>query len=125
MVPRQSLIDYTFFVTFFPHLVSGPIIRDKELMPQVRQDRRYQITAHDLTLGITWFTMGMFKKVMIADRIAPIANTFYSHPRGIGAASAWLGVLAYAMQLYFDFSGYSDMAVGLARMFSIRFPFNF
>jgi D-alanyl-lipoteichoic acid acyltransferase DltB (MBOAT superfamily) len=125
LVPRDSLINYTFLVTFFPHLVSGPIIRDKELIPQVSHDRRYQINRDDLALGLTWFTMGMFKKVMIADRIAPIASTFYLHPQGIGAASAWLGVLTYAMQLYFDFSGYSDMAVGIARMFSIRFPFNF
>jgi alginate O-acetyltransferase complex protein AlgI len=69
--------------------------------------------------------MGMFKKVMIADQISPIADAFFAHPQGVGAASAWLGVLMYSMQLYFDFSGYSDMAVGIARMFSIRFPLNF
>lgn len=61
----------------------------------------------------------------IADQISPVADAFYTHPQGIGAASAWLGVITYSMQLYFDFSGYSDMAVGIARMFSIRFPLNF
>jgi len=125
LAPHESFLNYTFFVTFFPHLVAGPIIRDKELMPQVSQDRRYCLNSADLALGITWFTMGMFKKVIIADQIAPIADTFFAHPHGAAASSAWLGVLTYSMQLYFDFSGYSDMAVGIARMFSIRFPFNF
>ena len=78
-----------------------------------------------MALGLTWFTMGMFKKVIIADQIAPVADAFFAHPHGANAASAWLGVLTYSLQLYFDFSGYSDMAVGIARMFSLRFPLNF
>lgn len=125
LAQQESLLNYMFFVTFFPHLVAGPIIRHKELMPQMREQRRYGLDRADLSLGLTWFTMGMFKKVMIADQISPVADAFFAHPHGVGAASAWLGVLTYSMQLYFDFSGYSDMAVGIARMFSIRFPLNF
>jgi alginate O-acetyltransferase complex protein AlgI len=125
LAQREDLLNYTFFVTFFPHLVAGPIIRLKELMPQLREERRYRLDRGDLAVGLTWFTMGMFKKVMIADQISPVADAFFGHPQGTGAASAWLAVLTYSMQLYFDFSGYSDMAVGIARMFSIRFPLNF
>jgi alginate O-acetyltransferase complex protein AlgI len=122
---RENLLNYSLFVTFFPHLIAGPIIHNKEMMPQFRQERRYQLVRDDMALGLTWFTMGMFKKVVIADRISPLADTLFNQPHNAGALQAWLGVLAYAMQLYFDFSGYSDMAVGLARMFSIRFPLNF
>lgn len=122
---RESLLSYSLFVTFFPHLIAGPIIHHKEMMPQFREERRYKLNRDDMALGLTWFTMGLFKKVMIADRISPIADTFFGHSQGIGIIQAWVGVLAYSLQLYFDFSGYSDMAVGLARMFSIRFPYNF
>jgi D-alanyl-lipoteichoic acid acyltransferase DltB (MBOAT superfamily) len=121
----DGLLNYSFFVTFFPHLVAGPIIRYRELMPQLSQERRYHLNGHDTALGITWFTMGMFKKVIIADQIAPVADAFFAHPHGVAASSAWLGVLTYSLQLYFDFSGYSDMAVGIARIFSLRFPLNF
>jgi alginate O-acetyltransferase complex protein AlgI len=122
---RESPLSYALFVTFFPHLVAGPIIHHKEMMPQFRRPGRYQLNRADLTVGLTWFTMGMFKKVMVADRIAPFAEAFFGSPHGMDAATAWRGVLLYSLQLYFDFSGYSDMAVGLARMFSIRFPLNF
>jgi len=121
----EDLLSYSLFVTFFPHLIAGPIIHHKEMMPQFREERRYKLVADDLALGLTWFTMGLFKKVMIADRIAPTADILFAHPHDVGALQTWLGVLTYSMQLYFDFSGYSDMAVGLARMFSIRFPLNF
>jgi alginate O-acetyltransferase complex protein AlgI len=121
----QTLLSYSLFVTFFPHLIAGPILHHKEIMPQFAEERRYRLHAGDFALGLTWFIMGLFKKVMIADRIAPVANTLYVAPANVGAWATWNGVLIYAMQLYFDFSGYSDMALGLARMFSIRFPFNF
>jgi len=122
---QQGLLSYSIFVTFFPHLIAGPIIHHEEMMPQFNQRRRYQLNRSDVAVGLTWFTMGLFKKVMVADRISPVADSFFALTAGVGALPAWLAVLTYAMQLYFDFSGYSDMAVGLARMFSIRFPFNF
>ena len=120
----EKLLNYSLFVTFFPHLIAGPILNHKEMMPQFRRERRYQLDSNDVALGLTWFTMGMFKKVMVADRISKVADAFFANPHS-GAANAWIGVLTYSLQLYFDFSGYSDMAVGIARMFSIRFPLNF
>ncbi len=121
----QDFPSYVLFVTFFPHLIAGPILHHSEIMPQFQEERKYRLRADDLAVGFTWFVMGLFKKVFLADSIAPFADTAFANPRALGALSAWLGVLSYTMQLYFDFSGYSDMAIGLARMFSIRFPLNF
>jgi alginate O-acetyltransferase complex protein AlgI len=121
----QDLISYNLFVTFFPHLIAGPIVHHSEMMPQFTDQRRFGLKADDVALGVSWFVMGLFKKVMIADRISPTADMVFTHPQGYGLAVTWVGVLCYSMQLYFDFSGYSDMALGLARMFSIRFPLNF
>jgi D-alanyl-lipoteichoic acid acyltransferase DltB (MBOAT superfamily) len=112
-------------VSFFPHLIAGPILHHAEMMPQFQQDRDYRLRFNDLAIGFSWFIMGLFKKVMIADRFAIPANHAFSAPSQLSAVSSWAGVLAYALQLYFDFSGYSDMALGLARMFSIDFPLNF
>ncbi|WP_433975789.1 MBOAT family O-acyltransferase [Tunturiibacter lichenicola] len=121
----ENLLSYFLFVTYFPHLIAGPILHHKEIMPQFREERRYGLNRNDVALGLSWFAMGMFKKVMIADRISAYADSMFHAPRDFGFAGTWAGVLCYAMQLYFDFSGYSDMAVGLARVFSIRFPLNF
>jgi alginate O-acetyltransferase complex protein AlgI len=122
---RQGIIEYSFFVTFFPHLIAGPIIHPRELMSQLESPRPSGLRGDDFAVGLSWFVMGLAKKVLIADRLAPLADLIYDHPRSAGFLMTWLGALAYAMQLYFDFSGYSDMAVALARMFSIRFPLNF
>jgi D-alanyl-lipoteichoic acid acyltransferase DltB (MBOAT superfamily) len=121
----QEFVDYVLFVTFFPHLIAGPLLHHSEIMPQFQQDRTYRLRRDDLAVGFTWFVMGLFKKVYIADTIAPFADTAFAHPGALTAIGAWSGVLAYTAQLYFDFSGYSDMAIGLARMLSIRFPLNF
>ncbi len=122
---RQGLLPYSVFVTFFPHLIAGPIIHPRELMPQLDEGRIGPLRLNDVALGASWFIMGLGKKVLIADRIAPLADVLYAHPHDAGLSTAWLGSLCYAMQLYFDFSGYSDMAVALARMFSLEFPINF
>ena len=122
---RQGLLPYSVFVTFFPHLIAGPIIHPRELMPQLDEGRIRGLRVDDLALGLSWFIMGLTKKVLIADRVAPLSDVLFAHPYAAGISTAWLGSLAYAMQLYFDFSGYSDMALGLARMFSLEFPFNF
>jgi alginate O-acetyltransferase complex protein AlgI len=121
----ESPLSYSLFVTFFPHLIAGPILHHKEIMPQFREERRYKVNSDDMAVGLTWFTMGLFKKLIVADRIAPFADVMFANPGASSFVRTWLAVLTYAMQLYFDFSGYSDMAVGLARMFSIRFPLNF
>jgi D-alanyl-lipoteichoic acid acyltransferase DltB (MBOAT superfamily) len=122
---RQSFVSYVLFVTFFPHLIAGPIIHHSEMMPQFEARSRRGLQLDDITLGLTWFILGLSKKVLIADRFGPVADALYAQPSAYGMAATWIGVLCYAIQLYFDFSGYSDMALGLARMFSIRFPFNF
>ena len=121
---RQNLLTYTVFVTFFPHLIAGPIIHPREIMPQLAPGRLRSLKAENLALGFSWFIMGFAKKVF-ADRIAAPANSLYEAPAKYGAQHAWLGAVAYMMQLYFDFSGYTDMALGLARMFGIVFPINF
>lgn len=120
-----GLLDHLFFVAFFPHLIAGPILHHREFMPQVTKSRVFRLDWEDVAVGSTWFVMGLFKKVAIADQIAPGADLLYASPDGQPLFKVWYGVLCYAVQIYFDFSGYSDMAIGLARMFSLRFPLNF
>ena len=122
---RQDFLSYVLFVTFFPHLIAGPILHHKDIMPQFQQNRAYRLQLNDLSVGMTWFTMGLFKKVVLADFVAPTADIVFTTHTVSSPWAAWLGVFSYAMQLYFDFSGYCDMACGLARMFSIDFPLNF
>jgi len=122
---RQDLLSYVLFVTFFPHLIAGPILHHKEMMPQFAVGRRFQLVPADVSLGLTWFLFGLGKKVLIADKLSQQADLAFAHAGAQTAASAWAGLIIYTMQLYFDFSGYSDMALGLARIFSIRFPLNF
>ena len=122
---QHGLDSYTLFATFFPHLIAGPILHHAEMMPQFQSHRDYRLRADDLAVGFSWFIMGLFKKVMLADKFASAADAAFASTGSLTPISAWAGVLAYALQLYFDFSGYSDMALGLARMFSIDFPLNF
>jgi alginate O-acetyltransferase complex protein AlgI len=121
----QDIVSYTLFVTFFPHLIAGPILHHKEIMPQFQEERRYSLREQDLRIGMSWFILGLGKKVIIADHLSLFADSTFANVHGLSAISSWVGVLSYSMQLYFDFSGYSDMAIGLARMFSIEFPLNF
>jgi alginate O-acetyltransferase complex protein AlgI len=137
----QDFLSYLLFVTFFPHLIAGPILHHKEMMPQFGRKaalegnrraassaavgRRFHLNSDDFAVGFTWFLLGLGKKVLIADRLGPTADIAFSNAGHLSAANAWVGVIVYSMQLYFDFSGYSDMALGLARIFSIRFPLNF
>jgi alginate O-acetyltransferase complex protein AlgI len=124
-VRQQDLTSYALFATFFPHLIAGPILHHAEVMPQFQQNKRYGLRADDMAIGFSWFAMGLFKKVILADNFAPAAEAAFSSTYRLSPVAAWAGVLSYALQLYFDFSGYSDMALGLARMFSIDFPLNF
>ncbi len=123
-----SFLDYALFVTFFPQLIAGPIVHHKEMMPQFRDERTFRFDPLNVSVGLTLFTTGLFKKVVIADSLAPYANqVFTAAENGVspGFAEAWTAALVYALQLYFDFSGYSDMALGVARMFGVRLPVNF
>ncbi len=122
---HQDFGSYILFVTFFPHLIAGPILHHAEIMPQFKTDRDFKLRADDLAVGFAWFVMGLFKKVVLADRFATNADSAFLAAADLHMVGAWTGVLSYSLQLYFDFSGYSDMALGLARMFSIDFPLNF
>ena len=122
---QQDIVSYVLFVTFFPHLIAGPILHHKDMMPQFQQDRSYQLRLDDLAVGFSWFILGLSKKVLLADTFSKTADVVFAVQGPVAPAMAWRGVLCYALQLYFDFSGYSDMALGLARMFSIDFPLNF
>jgi alginate O-acetyltransferase complex protein AlgI len=125
---RASLLDYTLFISFFPKLVAGPIVRHDEMLPQLGRAGRVGLRPHNLAVGVTLFAAGLFKKVVFADGIAQYASPIFDAAQG-GATpqfgAAWLGAIAYALQIYFDFSGYSDMAIGLAHLFGFRLPINF
>ncbi|OCN00128.1 transcriptional regulator [Clostridium sp. W14A] len=118
---QKSLIDFGTYVSFFPHLISGPIIQYKEMQAQLRG--RTESMEH-VTEGALRFLHGLFKKVLLANNLALIADKvqYFGHP---SALSAWLGALAFTFQIYFDFSGYTDMAIGLGRMFGFILPENF
>ena len=119
--------DYALFVAFFPRLVAGPILRAREIFPQF-ESADTRASGIDTIVGLTIFTLGLAKKVLVADVIAPSANgVFTAAASGVPVHlfEAWGGALAYTVQLYFDFSGYSDMAIGLALLFGLRLPLNF
>ncbi len=122
--PTRSLLDLATFIMFFPHLVSGPIVRAAELLPQLeRLDRPAPLD--EVMEGAKGFVEGFARKVLIADTLAVLADTTFGAPGSYGAGDLAVGLLAYTFQIYFDFSGYSQMAVGLARMFGVHFPDNF
>lgn len=119
---------YLLFVVFFPQLIAGPIVMQKETIPQFRLPVFKNRLILNLAVGSTLFAIGLFKKIVLADGIAPYANSVFNLAEttsGVPFEAAWIGALAYTFQLYFDFSGYCDMALGLARMFGIRLPVNF
>jgi len=125
---EYNFLHYCLFVTFFPQLIAGPIVHHKEMMPQFAKKSVYHLQYSNLAIGLSIFSIGLFKKVILADGIAIYASpVFDSAAGGIAPsfADAWVGALAYTLQLYFDFSGYCDMAIGVARMFGIRLPLNF
>ena len=123
-----GLLPYVCFVTFFPHLIAGPIVRPREILPQFMAPRIAIPHADNLSAGLTIFLLGLAKKLVLADSFAPLADVGFNaaaHGETLTLIEAWYAVLAYALQIYFDFSGYSDMAIGLARMLNVRFPLNF
>lgn len=122
---RCSFWDYALFVMIFPHLISGPIINHAEMLPQFTDKTRHSVNWENMASGIMLFMFGLFKKVLIADSLAPIVTDVFSRTGLLPMMDAWIGVLAYTFQLYFDFSGYSEMAVGLGKMLNLDFPVNF
>ncbi len=127
-VHEYKFIHYCLFVTFFPQLIAGPIVRYGEMAPQFSRKGVFDIRAHNIAIGLTIIAIGLWKKVVLADGIAVYANAVFDAAEA-GASltfvEAWGGALAFSLELYFDFSGYSDMAIGLARLFGIRLPINF
>ncbi len=127
-MPRHSYFDHLLVVSFFPHLIAGPIVHVKELLPQFTSPRQARATHARFSVGLTILMIGLFKKVVLADGIAVYADPVFTAAaagQAVGMLTAWGGALAYTCQLYFDFSGYSDMAVGLAVLFGVRLPINF
>ena len=118
-------LNYMLFVTFFPHLIAGPILHNRDIMPQFADPRTYRVSLENLAVGLSIFVIGLVKKVVLADPLSSWVAQGYAHTGNIEWMAAWNLALCYSLQLYFDFSGYSDMAIGLARMMNIRFPRNF
>lgn len=123
--PHYSFIDYLNFVTFFPQLIAGPIVLHSELIPQFQDKTRRKFDVSSFAQGIAYFTIGMGKKVLLADTLAKAVNYGFSDIAGLDALSAAVVALAYTFELYFDFSGYCDMAIGLGKMFHVEIPDNF
>ena len=127
-VGETSWVHYGLFVTYFPHLVAGPVLHHAQMMPQFADPAVYRLRGAHFAAGLLIFAIGLTKKIVLADGVAPYADAVFRPVDG-GAwptfEEAWLAAVAYTLQLYFDFSGYSDMAIGLSWMFNIRLPFNF
>ena len=132
--PVKSFIQYAIFVSFFPQLVAGPILRAKEFLPQLSEKiegfkehglRRIVITGPNLKIGITLMAVGFFKKMFIADNLSPLVNEIFSNPIGLDSFAIVLGTVAFGIQIYCDFSGYSDIAIGAALILGFKIPLNF
>jgi alginate O-acetyltransferase complex protein AlgI len=127
-VREYNFTHYLLFVTYFPHLIAGPVLHHKQMMPQFNSPATYRIGLENIVIGLTFFTIGLAKKVLLADSLAEYATPVFGavhdgvQPQFFGA---WVGALAYTFQLYFDFSGYSDMAIGISKMFGVNLPINF
>lgn len=122
---NYDLPTYALFILFFPQLIAGPILRHDELIPELRKLKHYVFSGKDFALGLTIFTFGLAKKIIIADTVSQWATPVFNNADSLTFIEAWVGALSYTFQLYFDFSGYSDMAVGLGYMFNTILPVNF
>ena len=125
---KHDLARYVVFTAFFPCVTAGPLVMQREMMEQLGTTKLNAWDIRRVTIGLTMFGMGLFKKVMLADSIAPFADSVFNGAQNglaLDTSTAWIGALCYTLQLYFDFSGYSDMAIGLATIFGIKLPLNF
>ena len=135
VVPSKSLREYAIFITFFPQLVAGPILRAKEFLPQLREKmdkleigtklRQIVINETNLKIGITLMALGFFKKMFFADNISPLVNEIFNHPVGLDSFTIILGTISFGIQVYCDFSGYSDIAIGAALILGFKISPNF
>lgn len=125
---EYNFVHYLLFVTWFPHLIAGPVLHHKQMMPQFADPATYRPQAEGVAVGMTLFTLGLLKKVVVADSLARYAGPVFdlaAQGTPPTLVEAWVAALAYTLQLYFDFSAYSDMAIGLSRMFNVKLPLNF
>lgn len=126
-VREARFVPYLLFVTYFPHLVAGPVLHHAEMMPQFARADTFRFRLDKVVSGVSLLAIGLFKKVILADGIQPFVAPAFDGPnmQVLTGLEAWGGVLAYSLQLYFDFSAYSDMAIGLSRVFNVELPLNF
>ena len=123
---EYNFVDYALFVTFFPQLVAGPIVLHNEVLPQFADKKNWKINSDNMSYGLYLFSAGLMKKVIIADTLSKVVSWGYGNvDTGITSMEGILMMLSYTFQIYFDFSGYSDMATGLGSMFNIKIPMNF
>jgi alginate O-acetyltransferase complex protein AlgI len=127
-VRERSFVHYALFVTYFPHLIAGPVLHHAQMMPQFASAATYRVDLNTVSLGLAIFVFGLAKKLLIGDKVGEYADLMFTGAHN-GVApmlyTAWIGVLAYTLQIYFDFSGYSDMAVGLSMCLGVQLPLNF
>jgi len=126
-VRERNPLHYALFVSYFPHLIAGPVLHHAEMMPQFTLPQIYRPRLENFAIGLAFLLMGLAKKVLLADSWAPLADDLFDSPAtaAVAVGEAWRGVLAYTLQIYFDFSGYSDMAIGLSLLIGVRLPYNF
>ena len=122
---RVDPVHYLLFVTYFPHLIAGPILHHAEMMPQFRRAATFRPSAEALSVGLVVFVLGLAKKLLLADPFGTYADAAFLPGATLSTLDAWRGVLAYTLQIYFDFSAYCDMAIGVSRMLNIVLPVNF
>jgi D-alanyl-lipoteichoic acid acyltransferase DltB (MBOAT superfamily) len=124
---ERSFVKYGLFVTYFPHLIAGPILHHREMMPQFGAENSRKLSIENVAIGLTILAIGLFKKSVIADGFGLMASPVFqaANSHHLLVMDAWGGALAYSLQIYFDFSGYSDMAIGISTLFGIKLPFNF
>ena len=124
-VPRYNILDYALFVTFFPQLVAGPIVLHSEIVPQFADVKNRRFNFDNFAPGLYAFALGLFKKVIVADTFGIAVEAGFAAAQGLNTLEAWLIAIGYTLQLYFDFSGYCDVATGVGLMFNIKIPLNF
>jgi D-alanyl-lipoteichoic acid acyltransferase DltB (MBOAT superfamily) len=122
---NYSLLEYSAYVSFFPQLIAGPIVYHNELIPQLRDEKNHRLNYENLSRGIYTFVLGLAKKVLVADTFSKVVNIGYDNISDLNAVSAIIVMICYSFQIYFDFSGYCDMACGIGYMFNIELPINF
>jgi len=128
LAKEYNFIHYILFVTYFPHLIAGPVLHHKQMMPQFALAATYRTSAANVAGGLLIFAIGLAKKTLLADSFSEYAKPIFdaaNQGAELGMVAAWTGALAYTLQIYFDFSGYSDMAIGLSRLFGVTIPLNF